>query len=933
VGDRSTVGWFRTQPPPPAPHAIARLRLLDRMRSRFDRPLTVVVGGAGHGKTTLLAQAMAENVFDPQGTDIWLACSERDRAPEHLLLGLAQALDADTPGGPSAPTLDDIVDQLLLRSPAAVALIVDDAHLLDDTPSIDTIRELVARLPRNAHLVLAGRTMPAIGIRLHQSRGDADVIEQHDLAFTVDERDQLAAGIGRAGDGADLPSWPALAVLVGAVGRHAGIEYVWDEFLAGLDPTRRRELAKVSIFSVIDDDLVHAVLGEPRTATALLEGLPLVDRLGDSHRLHDLWIDALAGELDDITLAAALAAGGRHQEERGDLVAAARCYADADDTGAVARVARRFASLPLTGGLDAADAEALLALLPDAERAGPLGDALRSIQFWHEPDVAGRLTAMAAAATRIGDDEMLALAWWRLVVHAIDHDVSSWIIPAELHEVAASGQPLGRLALVLAQSSIAQLRVDIDTAVGVLTDIDDLDELDELDPSIRAAAVASRLVALGRPEDVAVTLTEVLTAGATQAIAAQAVWLRGDIAPADAWAVAAALPSAYIRHRMPDLEVPMFATVAGVGLAAGADQEARRLADTAIGLAAHAGRHSKGFAAVADAQCLLVEQGDDAARTRFELELAQTPLEPWPAWPYLTALATIRALVPGSETLDQLPLGPSLALAVEAGRLLAALRDGAPPAVAATLDWTRPRLLEVHVLPPLRCELALAAAATDPAAADHLTTITGHQRWLRRLVDHPNADLAALARAAIADAPLRPDHDLTITTLGSLTVARTDGVAVESVAGRVAQLLGLLVRERSIARAAVAARLWPDLEPGAAANNPPGQPPQAPRRPRTRPRPRGLLLGARPRRPPRTRRRGHPRRSRPLRPPRRPGTSRRDAGCPIGCRQPLRRHARALPRRLPRRHRRRIDRARTDAGAVAHLCRRVQTGRAGARPG
>jgi DNA-binding SARP family transcriptional activator len=836
---QSNIGWFRSRPPAPPAHAIRRLRLLDIMSTRFDRPLTVIVGGGGHGKTTLLAQSMAENAFDPRGSDVWLCCNDRDRSPEHFLAGLSATIGNDPDGatataltGPAA-SLDDVVDLLVLRSPESVGVIIDDVHVLDGSPTIGVLRELLERLPRNAHVVLASRTMPAVGVRLHQSRGSAVVIQQPDLELTPDERAEIALVTGHRGDAGDLPAWPALAVLTTSLGRDAGIDYVWDALLADLAPVRRRALARLALFSSVDHDLAAAILGPDLRLDEVLDGVPLVDRVGDEYRLHDLWSDALDRELDAATRAETHETAARHLEHRGDVVRAARHYQRAGQATEVERIAREIASLPVAGGLDRSATEEIRTLLPPEAREGALGRCLLAITHWADGDPQSSLRMHEEDALSCRDQELQSLAWWRLVQRVHDEEARDeawqtlarpagageqstaspgWVIAPELVALADSGWPFAKSAIALVRSHVAELDGDVEGAVGAL------DELDAPDPTILLGIRSARLVSLGRPEDVTVSLIEVLESGASQAVLAQAVWLRGEVRAADGWAIAAPLPARYARRRFPDVEIPLLATVSGVALAADDVTEARRLADSALTLAARA-RRKELFADVADAQCLLVEAGDDAARARFEGLLSSWPLAPWPPWPYLTALCSLRALVPEATVLDDMVFGPSLTLAVDAGAMIAQLREGAPMSVAAALPWRDPALIEVHVLPPLRCELALAASSVDEAAADYLDTMAGRDRYLRRLLDHPNARLAALAAELVSAEPERPDHDLVVTTLGGLQIGRSDGTPIDTPSGRVAQLLALLVHERSLPRQAVMARLWPDLAAGAASNN------------------------------------------------------------------------------------------------------------------
>ena len=61
---------MRYTTPVPGDHLVLRPRLIAGAAARFDHRVTTLVAAAGMGKTTLLAQAIAENVLAPPGTDV-----------------------------------------------------------------------------------------------------------------------------------------------------------------------------------------------------------------------------------------------------------------------------------------------------------------------------------------------------------------------------------------------------------------------------------------------------------------------------------------------------------------------------------------------------------------------------------------------------------------------------------------------------------------------------------------------------------------------------------------------------------------------------------------------------------------------------------------------------------------------------------------------
>ncbi len=136
---------------------MTRQRLIDVLDDRFRARLTTVVGAAGSGKTTLMAQVLA---VDSDDVDVWYPCSTADRETARFLRGVVDAtadeLDDYRPGE-STDLLGDLRELVLGVSPRQVCIIVDDVHLLGQA---DGLTELLASLPRNGHLLASGRSLP-----------------------------------------------------------------------------------------------------------------------------------------------------------------------------------------------------------------------------------------------------------------------------------------------------------------------------------------------------------------------------------------------------------------------------------------------------------------------------------------------------------------------------------------------------------------------------------------------------------------------------------------------------------------------------------------------------------------------------------------------------------------------------------------------------
>src|SRR6266545_7596804 len=261
---------------------LMRQRLLDLLRSRWFSRVTVVVAPAGYGKTTLLIQAIDANVSTSMGLDCWVPWNTAGNAGARgslsaaSILGAAlyKAVGAQAPaqGNGGVGGIDEVVatvsEAVWCRSPEHVALVLDDVH--DVVPESDAavlLGALVSALPANGHLVLAGRVPPPVPLARLEVEGHVARLDEADLAFDDDElaefaalRDVPPARLAASG------GWPALAELSASaradVTRSAG-EYLGQEVLAPLSPTRRRHLALLAHLGPCDGELARAALDAP----------------------------------------------------------------------------------------------------------------------------------------------------------------------------------------------------------------------------------------------------------------------------------------------------------------------------------------------------------------------------------------------------------------------------------------------------------------------------------------------------------------------------------------------------------------------------------------------------------------------------------------------------------------------------------------------
>ncbi|HEX7133063.1 MAG TPA: AAA family ATPase, partial [Iamia sp.] len=635
-GARPSRAAFRHDPPELGAGLVVRGRLVAALRGRFERRLTVVAAGAGFGKTTLLAQAVAENHMEQAGTDVWLRVTPADRDPGHLLAGLTRSLLSADSG--RSTTVDDLVEEVWSRAPTSVAFVIDDAHVLGDADGAwAVVRELLDLLPANGHLVVAGRTEPPLPTSRLLAADEAVVIDEAALAFTPDELG--AFGTARGVDPAlaeKLPPWPALAVLQSAAGSTASAAFVGDEVLAALPDEQVRLLALAAGLDALDDVLVEALApGSGWTAADVVRGVPLVQADGQgAYRLHGLLAAVLDGRVDAAERSAALAAAGVRLLAAGADRRAIEAAALAGDRATLHRAICRFLTRPIRR-ISVPDVVALADRLPPDLRAAPIGAFLDAARQWEGDNArAEQLFVEAEARARAeGDDEVEALCTWRIVQLRYLDDHDRLVVEARHDELAARGVPLARSTPAFVRSVLAQRRGDITAALAAL------DDLDDADPEQRRETMTVRLVDLGRPEAVPAAIEDLFSPGSVDLFAAQAIWLRGEIPPDLAWAVAGSLPGVAGRAGVQHEQVSIRGLVALAALAVGRTDDAEALLDRARAVTDLVGAHVRLLVTVGDALVALQREDEDAARDGLRRALEEVPLGLWPARPYLYALA------------------------------------------------------------------------------------------------------------------------------------------------------------------------------------------------------------------------------------------------------------------------------------------------------
>ncbi len=367
------VGTKVTAPTPPV-QLVRRSRLEDALSAGIGDPgvrVVVVSAPAGSGKSTLVA-AWLHAAEIAAG---WLQADSADHDPARFwthavaalgrqLPGLDRAVASTVPGsGADARPLIERLANHLEQWAEPVTLVVDDYHLIANQDVDHGIERLVDLAPPTFTLVVCSRVDPSLRLSRLRVRGRLLEIRADDLRFAPPE---AAVLLGRQGS-APLPhqvaalcerteGWAAGLVLAGMsladsedadafVAAFQGddrlvVDYLTEEFLAGLPPEDRERLLRTSILERLSGPLVEAVCeitdggGWLRRLAATNQLLIGLDRNGTWFRYHHLLADLLRVEAEN-SIRGELAelhrrAGGWHRDH-GSAMDAIEHYLNSGD--------------------------------------------------------------------------------------------------------------------------------------------------------------------------------------------------------------------------------------------------------------------------------------------------------------------------------------------------------------------------------------------------------------------------------------------------------------------------------------------------------------------------------------------------------------------------------------------------------------------------
>jgi LuxR family maltose regulon positive regulatory protein len=324
---------------PEPPRLVVREELLGTLSAGMSRPIALVSGPAGSGKTMLVAQWRAAVLEEMPVA--WVSLDQGDDEPSRFWAYLVEAVRSVHPGFGEATLavlgvtgvdfVEDVLPRLvdeLLDLPGPFALVLDDYHAIGDERIHAGMAALLARPPRTVRIVITSRAEPPLGIASLRARGNLDEIDPAMLRFSPAEAATLLNDVHGLGLSAVVveqlhrrtEGWAAglyLAVL-SMRGREdldpfiesfAGsdrrvVDYLGAEVLAELPEDEREFLLRTSVLDRLSAPVCDAV-------TADAHGREMLDRIErtnyflipldpshDWYRYHHLFRELLRHELE-----------------------------------------------------------------------------------------------------------------------------------------------------------------------------------------------------------------------------------------------------------------------------------------------------------------------------------------------------------------------------------------------------------------------------------------------------------------------------------------------------------------------------------------------------------------------------------------------------------------------------------------------------------
>lgn len=265
---------------------VPRPRLTTRLDDGLRCKMTLISAPAGFGKTTLLSEWRESHARDDIAV-AWVSLDKADNDLTRFLAYLVAALHAIQPGLGAAAQAAletglakiDVVLTGLINELAVIdrdiAIVLDDAHVIESPAILDAIEFLLDHLPPHTHMFVASRTEPPLALSRLRARNQLIELRAADLRFSTDEAGVFLNQVMRL----ELPPADVNALAASTEGWAAGLQLAALSLKQQADgPERLRSISGHDRYVL--DYLVEEVLQrQTEDVQAFLLQTSLLDRL------------------------------------------------------------------------------------------------------------------------------------------------------------------------------------------------------------------------------------------------------------------------------------------------------------------------------------------------------------------------------------------------------------------------------------------------------------------------------------------------------------------------------------------------------------------------------------------------------------------------------------------------------------------------------
>ena len=187
---------------PAPPRLVVRESLIDALSEGLSRPLTLIYGPAGSGKTMLVAQWAAS--ARKERPVAWLSLEADDNDPARFWTYIIEALRSVLPGIAEAslgmlhaPGVNLVAEALpplvneLADVTVQLVLVLDDYHAIEDERIHEGMASLIDHLPATLRIVMTSRVEPQFRVGTLRARGQLSEIDAVQLRFSLLEAESM----------------------------------------------------------------------------------------------------------------------------------------------------------------------------------------------------------------------------------------------------------------------------------------------------------------------------------------------------------------------------------------------------------------------------------------------------------------------------------------------------------------------------------------------------------------------------------------------------------------------------------------------------------------------------------------------------------------------------------------------------------------------